>query len=143
MGSEETEDASIPSEYPKTLGTDPETQKTITLRKGPYGIYIQLGDEAKPKRVSLPKNLSPSAVTLEEAINLLALPRTVGEHPETHQLITANIGRFGPYIKHGDQFVSLKEDDILTVSLDRAVELIAIAAATPKTPRKKFTKKKT
>ncbi len=136
------EESDIPSEYPKAIGTDPETQKLITLRKGPYGIYLQLGDEAKPKRVSLPKNLSPSAVTLEEAVKLLTLPRTVGEHPETHLIITANIGRFGPYIKYGDQFVSLKEDDLLTVSLDRAVELIAIAAATPKTPRKKFTKKK-
>ncbi len=116
--------------FPKVLGTDPATDKEVSLRKGPYGAYVQLGeaddDTPKPKRASLPKGLSPAAVDLETALGLLALPRDVGPHPETGDMITAGIGRFGPFIKMGGTYVSLKgDDDVLTVGLNRAVALFA------------------
>ncbi len=114
---------------PRNLGVDPETDAPVTLRKGPYGWYVQLGeakDKEKPKRASLPKTLSPADVDLGKALALLSLPRTVGRHPETGELITAGIGRFGPYIKHGITYKSLgRDDDILTIGLNRAVSLLA------------------
>ncbi len=109
------------------LGIYPETGEEMTVRQGPYGPYVQLGEGEKPKRVSLPKGMEPTSVTAEAAIGLLALPRHVGEHPETGQKITANVGRFGPYVQHGKIFASLgKQDDVLKVSLERALSLIAI-----------------
>jgi DNA topoisomerase I len=114
---------------PRELGRDPETDLAVTLRKGPYGWYVQLGeakDKEKPKRASLPKALSPADIDLSKALALLALPRTVGRHPETGEPITAGIGRFGPYIKHGTTYKSLSaDDDVLTVGLNRAVSLLA------------------
>lgn len=124
----------------RLLGTDPETGLDVTLRKGPYGPYVQLGEavkapkakgkkkaeDTKPKRASLPKGMAPDAVDLERALALLALPRDLGKHPEDGQAISAGIGRFGPYIKHGRVFVSLKEpDDVLTIGMNRAVDLLA------------------
>ncbi|HVG82550.1 MAG TPA: topoisomerase C-terminal repeat-containing protein, partial [Methylomirabilota bacterium] len=77
-------------------------------------------------RASLPKALSPADIDLSKALALLALPRTVGRHPETGEPITAGIGRFGPYIKHGTTYKSLSaDDDVLTVGLNRAVSLLA------------------
>ena len=109
---------------------------SITLRKGPYGVYVQLGpkDPAdkkdKPKRQGLPKDLSPVDVTLDKAKQLLSLPRQIGKHPETGEMMEAGIGRFGPYLKHGSRYISLKAgDDVLTVGMNRAVELIASAPA--------------
>ena len=132
---------------PKTLGTDPETGKDVTLRKGPYGLYIQLGEpegKEKPKRSTLPKGKSPSTLTLDDALGLLQLPRDVGKHPETGKVIKAGIGRYGPYILHDGKYVSLKEDDVLEVGINRAVTLIAEAANKPKrAPRKKAAKKTT
>ena len=110
------------------IGSFPETGQPMILKSGPYGPYLQLGDdeqEGKPKRTSLPRGVEPSSVTHEMAVGLLSLPRTVGEHPETGKPIQANIGRFGPYVKHGSTFASLpKEDDMLTVGFERALELI-------------------
>lgn len=118
---------------PKVLGVDKATGMDISLRKGPYGFYIQLGQEEgkkKPKRMSLPKGLSPEGVTMEKAIQLLALPREVGLHPDTKQPVYANIGRYGPYLQHEKLFVSLKaeQDSVLTIDLPRAVHLIAEAS---------------
>jgi DNA topoisomerase-1 len=114
---------------PRNLGIDPETDAPVTLRKGPYGWYVQLGeakDKEKPKRASLPKTLSPADVDLGKALALLSLPRTVGRHPESGEIITAGIGRFGPYIKHGSSYKSLgRDDDVLTIGLNRAVSLLA------------------
>jgi DNA topoisomerase-1 len=114
---------------PRELGRDPETDQPVTLRKGPYGWYVQLGeakDKEKPKRASLPKALSPADIDLGKALALLALPRTIGRHPESGEPITAGIGRFGPYIKHGPTYKSLSaDDDVLTVGLNRAVSLLA------------------
>jgi len=111
------------------VGAFPETGEVMLLKSGPYGPYVQLGDdeqEGKPKRVSLPRGLEPSAVTPDLAAGLLSLPRTLGQHSETGKDVQAAIGRFGPYVKHGSTFASLpKEDDVLTVGLPRALELIA------------------
>jgi DNA topoisomerase I len=114
---------------PRELGLDPATNLAVTVRKGPYGYYAQLGqgDEGeKPKRVALPKGVSPTEIDLAAALKLLALPREVGEHPETGKKIIAGIGRFGPYIKHDNLFKSLRgDDDVVTIGLNRAVVLLA------------------
>ena len=122
---------------PKFLGIDPATNLNVTLRKGPYGFYVQLGEELekekgkkappKPKRASVPRHMDPAALDLDAALGLLSLPRDVGPHPETGRMITAGIGRFGPYIKHGSIYVSLKEDDVISIGLNRAVTLFAEA----------------
>ena len=110
----------------RRLGTDPASGLEVTARDGRFGPYAQLGEGEKPKRSSLPKGLSLAAVTLEQALQLLALPREVGRHPETGEPILANIGRFGPYVQHGKTFANLSGgDDVLTVGLNRAVDLIA------------------
>ena len=119
----------IVEEFPRMLGTDPVSGLAITIRKGPYGVYVQLGDEKKPKRSSLPKGLHHSAVDLEKALSLLSLPREVGLHPETNLTILANIGRFGPYLLHDGKYANLgPEDDVLSIGMNRAVTLIAEAA---------------
>ncbi len=125
--------------FPRHLGADPATSKDVSIRKGPYGYYAQLGEEEelpaegrkkpkklKPKRASLTKTQSPAEITLEEALKLLELPRDVGPDPETGEMIQAGVGRFGPYVKLGATYVSLKSgDDVLTIGLNRAVHLIA------------------
>jgi DNA topoisomerase-1 len=115
------------------LGNDPVSGLPISVRKGPYGHYLQLGageNGDKPKRVALPKGLNPTDVTLDAARRLLALPRDVGRHPETGEPITAGIGRFGAYLKHGSSFASLgSDDDVLTIGLNRAVAFLAEAKA--------------
>jgi DNA topoisomerase-1 len=120
---EETATADAP------LGTDPQSGSVITLKKGPYGHYIQLGidnGELKPKRVALLRSMKPVDVNLDTALRLLALPRELGRHPETGEAILAGIGRFGPYIKHGTIFKSLApDDDVLTIGVNRAVVLFA------------------
>lgn len=114
----------------RMLGQDPETGLDVLVKKGPYGFYIQLGEPAekgeKPKRMSLPKNHDPMTISFEDALALISLPREVGIHPETKKKITASIGRYGPYINHDGKFISLKdEDDVLTIGMNRAVNLIA------------------
>ncbi len=117
------------AQEPKHLGQDPESALAVLLRKGPYGFYVQLGEGAdggKPKRVSLPPGLTPDELTLALALQLLALPREIGRHPETGEEIAAGIGRYGPYVKHGRTYCSLKgDDDVLTIGLNRAVSLLA------------------
>src|SRR5205807_9080054 len=113
------------------LGNAPASGLSVSLKKGPYGHYIQLGEAdngAKPKRVALLRSMKPSDVDLETALRLLALPRELGRHPETGEPITAGIGRFGAYLKHGSAFTSLGgDDDVLTIGLNRAVTLLAEA----------------
>ncbi|MEE3622758.1 type I DNA topoisomerase [Nitrospirillum sp. BR 11752] len=119
----------------RELGNDPETGYPVSMKRGPYGVYVQTGapDEPKPKRVSLPRAMNPQDVDLDIALRLLALPRSLGPHPETGQEITAGIGRFGPYLKHGDAYKNLTpDDDVLTIGLNRAVVLLA-GVATRKT----------
>ncbi|MGH6894869.1 MAG: DNA topoisomerase, partial [Dongiaceae bacterium] len=113
---------------PRELGIDSKSGKKVTLRKGPYGHYAQLdetGDE-KPKRVSLPRGVTPDQVTLELALGLLSLPRVVGDHPETKKPIMAGIGRFGPYLLHDSKYKTIpKDDDVLSIGLNRALDLLA------------------
>ncbi len=113
------------------LGSDPAGGHSVTLKKGPYGHYLQLGEGEngnKPRRVALPRGIKPADIDLDTALRLLALPREIGRHPETGEPITAGIGRFGAYIKHGASFTSLAaDDDVLTIGLNRAVTLLAEA----------------
>ena len=113
---------------PKVLGIHPDSELEVTLRDGRFGPYIQLGEPAdgeKPKRSSLPKGLAPGDLTLEQALNLLSLPREVGRHPESKEPILANIGRYGPYVQHGKTYANLgKDDDVLTIGGNRAIDLI-------------------
>jgi DNA topoisomerase-1 len=112
----------------REIGTDPTTNLLIQLLQGPYGPYIQLGEmdgDKKPKRVSLPKNVAPDAVTMEIALKLLELPRDLGPHPEGGKKVTAAIGRFGPYVSHDGQFKSIpKDENVFDIGLDRAVALL-------------------
>ena len=112
----------------RELGVDPKTHKAIFLMQGPYGPYVQLGEmegDKKPKRVSLPKNIVPDNCTLETALQLLALPRDLGPHPEGGKKVHAAIGRFGPYVSHDGQFKSIpKEESVFDIDLERAVALL-------------------
>jgi len=159
---------------PRSLGKDPKTGFEIMVKIGPYGPYLELiGSELpnvaqevkeekpakkgakkkapkkpkvkKPKRISIPKTIDPATIDLKAATDLLSLPREVGNHPETGEKIVANIGPFGPYLLHNKVFTSVKEDNILEIGLNRAVDLIAAAALKKaSSPRKGgFKKKKT
>ena len=112
----------------RVLGIHPEVDQPVLLKSGPYGPYIQLGDDeqdGKPKRVSLPPGVEPDDVDFDLGLKIIDLPRSLGTHPDSGKTITANIGRYGPYVKHKGTYASLKEsDDVLTVGLDRALELI-------------------
>ena len=116
----------------KALGADPAGQP-VTLKKGPYGFYVQLGepvDKEKPKRASIPKGMDPAAIDLARALELLALPRLVGAHPEDGEPVEASIGRFGPYVKHGKTYANLKDpEEVLTIGMNRAMEILAQKAS--------------
>ena len=113
---------------PKTLGNDPITNELVTLRKGPYGVYVQLGEGKTPKRASLLKSMRPETMNLEVALTLLSLPRTLGLHPDTGKEIVANNGKFGPYLLHDGKFTTLPpSEDLLTIGINRAVEVMAQA----------------
>jgi DNA topoisomerase-1 len=114
----------------RDLGVDPETGKTVALKIGRFGPYVQLGEpeskEDKPKRSSLPKAWPPASIDLDRALKLLSLPRTVGIHPEDQTPIKAGLGRFGPFIETGGTYANLSNfDEIFEVGLNRAVDLIA------------------
>ncbi len=177
---------------PKELGKCPETGRSVSLRRGPYGPYVQIDappetseelkayqekldvyeerykkrvEKAKekkkdipvhkppkrpkknPKRQGLPKEVTVDDVTLEVALGLLALPRDVGVHPETDKPIRAGIGRFGPFVLHDGKYASIpKDEDVMTIGMNRAVDLIAQkmerdAAKAAKGGAKKSTKK--
>jgi len=123
------------TEGPDQVGIHPETGDPIFIKIGRYGPYVELGEETegnkKPKRCSLPKGTKPEDVTLDMAVKLLSLPRLLGEHPSTGAPVKAAIGPFGPYVVHdqgkeGKDYRSLKkEDDVLTIGLDRAIELLS------------------
>jgi DNA topoisomerase-1 len=125
------------------IGSNPTSGLPIFVLNGKYGPYVQEGitpekpkgrrkkgdpkpEEVKPRRASIPKGVSPADVTLEIALHYLSLPRVVGTHPETNAEIVANIGRFGPYLAYQGEFRSLKKgDDPYTITLERAVEILA------------------
>ena len=116
---------------PVSLGADPETGLALTLRTGRYGRYVQRGEDGKDPeaaRGTVPMGMEAHELTPEVARALLALPRTVGTHPETGKAILAGIGRYGPWLKHGATYLPLPEDeDVLTVGLNRAVMLVDTA----------------
>ncbi|BEV44240.1 type I DNA topoisomerase [Afipia carboxidovorans] len=127
----------------RVLGKDPKTNLDVAVKAGRFGPYIQLGEPndyaegEKPKRAGIPKNMSPADVELDLAIKLLSLPRDVGPHPEDGEIITAGIGRFGPFVRHGKTYASLEAgDDVYTIGLNRAVTLIAEKIA--KGPSRRF-----
>lgn len=116
---------------PRSLGMHPTDNVPIFVMRGPFGPYLQLGEAAvgedakKPKRVSIPKELDPDALTLEQAMEYLSLPRRLGEHPETGKVVNAGIGRFGPYVQHAGAYKSLNKDqNVLTIDMPAAVELL-------------------
>ncbi len=159
---------------PKILGTQPGTGRTVSLRRGPYGPYVQIdappetadqekarmaeydaqikewnaakktakaaGEKAPPKpkkpgppapkRQGLPAGAKADEITLEKALSLLALPREIGYHPETGKKIEAGLGRFGPFVKHNGIFASIpKDEDVMSIGMNRAVDLLAQKAA--------------
>jgi DNA topoisomerase I len=122
---------------PTVIGVDAATSKNILLMNGPYGPYLQLGlqeegEKKKPKRVSIPKDIALADVNLAVAEKLLALPRDLGQHPETGKKIVANIGRFGPYVNHDGKFKSIpRSDSVFDIDQARAVELLAQANSGP------------
>ncbi len=106
----------------------------ITLRDGRFGPYVQRGevteDLPKPPRASLPKGWSVDDLTLEKALSLLALPREIGPHPEDGVIVEAGIGRYGPFVKHGTLYANIKDvDEVFTIGMNRAVEVLATKAA--------------
>ncbi len=121
VGSQEKEDTPI--------GTDPNTGLPVFLLLGRFGPYVQLGEVSdtnkKPKRASLPKGVAIGDVTIESALTYLSLPRELGTNPESGNMISASVGRFGPYVVENGDFRSLKkDDDVYTITLDRALEIL-------------------
>ena len=103
-----------------------ETGLDVSLRNGRFGPYVQLGEEAKPKRASLPRGWSAPDMDLEKALQLLSLPREVGPHPEDGKMISAGIGRYGPFVLHEGTYANLSTpDEVFSVGINRAVDALA------------------
>ncbi|WP_322414256.1 type I DNA topoisomerase [Mesorhizobium huakuii] len=110
----------------KVLGKDPYTAEEITLRSGRFGPYLQRGDGKEAKRSSLPKGWTPESIDHEKALALLALPRDIGKHPETSKMISAGLGRYGPFVLHDGTYANLDSiEDVFSIGLNRAVTVIA------------------
>jgi DNA topoisomerase-1 len=127
----ETQNGSPEASTPegKLLGQDPETGLPVTLKSGRFGPYVQLAEadgEEKPKRASVPRGIDAATLSLERALELLALPREIGLHPETHKPITAGIGRYGPFLLHDGAYANLPSvEEVFSVGINRAVALLA------------------
>ena len=118
------------SDGPKVLGADPYTEEEITLRTGRFGPYVQRGEGKEAKRSSLPKGWKVEEIDHEKALALLALPRDVGAHPETGKMISAGIGRYGPFVLHDGMYANLENvEDVFSIGLNRAVSVLAEKAA--------------
>jgi DNA topoisomerase-1 len=112
------------------LGIDPDSGLRVLLKSGRFGPYVQLGDDAEPKRSSIPPGWNPGELTLDRALQLLSLPREVGLHPQTGIMITAGIGRYGPFVLHDGKYANLPDvEEVFTVGANRAVDLLAAKAA--------------
>lgn len=117
---------------PRALGKDPVTDEEITLRSGRFGPYVQRGDGKDAKRSSLPKGWAPADIDFEKALSLLSLPRDVGPHPETGKMISAGLGRYGPFVLHDGTYANLEGiEDVLSIGINRAVTVLAEKKANP------------
>lgn len=122
----EVSGAESPIEWPLNLGKDPQTGKMVTLRSGRFGPYVQLGEGEKPPRAKLPEEWPFPEVTLEKALLLLSLPRAIAPHPETGEMITAGLNRFGPFLRHGSQYIRLPTiEDSLNLTFEEALKILA------------------
>ncbi len=108
----------------KVLGLDQNTQVEISLKKGPYGFYLEKKEDNKKKRVSVPANFSPENIGLQFATTLLNLPKILGKHPTIHQDISIKIGRYGPYLECNKKFYALKDIERINIGLKEAIEVI-------------------
>lgn len=117
---------SAAADEPKSLGKDPFTGEEITARTGRFGPYVQRGEGKEAKRASLPKGWTVDTLDHEKAVALLSLPRDIGQHPETGKMISAGIGRYGPYVSHDGTFANLENaEEVFSVGLNRAVSVLA------------------
>jgi DNA topoisomerase-1 len=126
----------------------PEQGLPVYVRSGPFGPYVQLGDQVddgpKPKRVGVPKNIDSTTLSLDMALKLLALPHRLGHHPVTNKVVNAGVGRFGPYVQHDGVYKSFGKDgttlvngrqvDVLSVQLEDAVEMLKDVKKRGQTP---------
>ena len=135
------------AEGPRSIGVDPATGMNVYVMNGRYGAYVQLGETPegkkaeKPKRASLQAGMTEQTITLDEALKLLSLPREVGVHPDDGQPVVTNFGRFGPYVKHNDEFRSLQsDDDVFNISFEQA---LALLRAPKQSRRRQVSQKKT
>ena len=133
VGQESDEQQEALASGDRHLGDDPETGLPVLVRKGPYGAYIQLGDAdtKKPKRGAIPKKMEIPSLTLEQGLGLLHLPREIGIHPDSGEMISSGIGRYGPFIRFGSTYISIPDDDsVLTIGLNFAIDAIAKSGKT-------------
>jgi len=120
------EDAAAVDDGTRVLGKDPYTDEEITLRSGRFGPYVQRGDGKEAKRASLPKGWKVEDIDHEKALALLSLPRDVGPHPETGKMISAGLGRYGPFVLHDGAYANLESvEDVFSIGLNRAVSVLA------------------
>jgi DNA topoisomerase-1 len=111
----------------RQLGTDPKTGKPVSVRMGRFGPFVQIGtrdDDEKPRFAGLRPGQKLDSITLEEAFELFKLPRDLGVSPEGEE-ISVNIGRYGPYVRYDNKFAAIRDDDPYTITLERALELVA------------------
>ncbi|MFN3549424.1 MAG: type I DNA topoisomerase [Mesorhizobium sp.] len=114
----------------KALGADPHTGEEIALKSGRFGPYVQRGEGKDAKRASLPKGWTPDTIDHEKALALLSLPRNVGQHPESGKMISAGLGRYGPFLLHDGVYANLDSiEDVFSVGINRAVSVLAEKAA--------------
>lgn len=114
------------AQFKRELGTDPKTGKPVSVRIGKYGTFVQIGtkdDEDKPQFAGLLPDQNLDTITYEQAMELFKLPRDLGETPEGEK-VSANIGRFGPYVRYANKFVSIKDNDPYSITLEEALVLI-------------------
>jgi len=124
-----TELAEEKARGPVSLGKHPETGEDIYIMKGRFGPYVQQGevsdDNPKPRRSSIPKNVAPEDLTLDKAVEMLALPRRIGTHPDDGEWVESGVGRFGPFVKHNKEYRSLgSPEEVFTVTLEQALALL-------------------